>query len=197
MNYLAHAYLSFQQPAILAGNIFSDFVKGKKKFDFPEDIQAGIMLHRTIDRFTDEHAATREANTIFKPGYRLYSGAFTDIVYDHFLANDNRQFTAEDLYRFSQEVYTVLDGYIEYFPEPFRRVFPWMKQQNWLYNYRRRSGIARSFEGLVARASYISESATAFKLFEDHYEHFQRLYDGFFPEVKLFALETLQSYTRA
>ncbi len=35
MNYLAHAYLSFGDPDILAGNMISDFVKGKKKFDYP------------------------------------------------------------------------------------------------------------------------------------------------------------------
>ncbi len=35
MNYLAHAYLSFNDPEILVGNMISDFVKGKKKFDYP------------------------------------------------------------------------------------------------------------------------------------------------------------------
>lgn len=35
MNYLAHAYLSFNDPEILVGNLISDFVKGKKKFDYP------------------------------------------------------------------------------------------------------------------------------------------------------------------
>jgi acyl carrier protein phosphodiesterase len=40
MNYLAHAYLSFNDPEILVGNMISDFVKGKKKFDFPLRIQA-------------------------------------------------------------------------------------------------------------------------------------------------------------
>jgi acyl carrier protein phosphodiesterase len=39
MNYLAHAYLSFNQPEILVGNMISDFVKGKKKFDFAPGIQ--------------------------------------------------------------------------------------------------------------------------------------------------------------
>ena len=39
MNYLAHAYLSFNKPDILAGNIISDFVKGKKKFDKRESLK--------------------------------------------------------------------------------------------------------------------------------------------------------------
>ena len=61
MNFLAHAYLSFGQPEILVGNMISDFVKGKKKFDYPGGIQAGMQLHRAIDTFTDAHPATKEA----------------------------------------------------------------------------------------------------------------------------------------
>jgi acyl carrier protein phosphodiesterase len=76
MNYLAHAYLSFNEPEILAGNMISDFVKGKKKFDYSLTIQQGIALHRAIDQFTDFHPVTQEAKSYFKKDYRLYSGAF-------------------------------------------------------------------------------------------------------------------------
>ena len=93
MNYLAHAYLSFHQPEILVGNMISDYVKGKKKFDFSPGIQQGMNLHRAIDTFTDEHAVTKEAKEIFRPHYRLYAGAFIDVVYDHYLATDQSIFT--------------------------------------------------------------------------------------------------------
>ena len=72
MNYLAHAYLSFNKPEILIGNLISDFVKGKKKFDYSTGIQKGIALHRAIDQFTDDHAITQSAKLFFKPAYRLY-----------------------------------------------------------------------------------------------------------------------------
>jgi len=54
MNYLAHAYLSFNEPELLLGNMVSDYVKGKKQFDFPKRMQAGIRLHRAIDEFTTQ-----------------------------------------------------------------------------------------------------------------------------------------------
>ena len=91
MNYLAHAYLSFNDPEILTGNLISDFVKGKKKFDYPRGIQNGITLHRAIDNFTDTHETTRQAKEVFRPHYRLYAGAFVDVVYDHYLANDKKR----------------------------------------------------------------------------------------------------------
>ena len=92
MNYLAHAYLSFGDPDILAGNMISDFVKGKKKFDYPERIQMGITLHRKIDEYTDTHPATRQAKQFLKTSAGLYAGSFVDIIYDHFLANDSYEF---------------------------------------------------------------------------------------------------------
>src|SRR5690349_9308251 len=88
MNYLGHAYLSFNSPPILVGNMISDFVKGAGKFSFSGNIQKGITLHRQIDDFTDSHPATKEAMKIFRPQYRLYSGPIMDILYDYFLAND-------------------------------------------------------------------------------------------------------------
>lgn len=92
MNYLAHAYLSFEITDITVGNMISDFVKGKQKFDYPLTIQQGIMLHRAIDTFTDTHAITREAKSFFKEPYGPYSGPLVDVVYDHFLANDPVRF---------------------------------------------------------------------------------------------------------
>jgi acyl carrier protein phosphodiesterase len=63
MNYLAHAWLSFHQPFVLAGNMISDFVKGKQQYAYPASVQQGIHLHRSIDAFTDSHPVTREAKT--------------------------------------------------------------------------------------------------------------------------------------
>jgi acyl carrier protein phosphodiesterase len=193
MNYLAHAYLSFNQPAVLAGNLISDFVKGKQQFLYSDEVRKGIVLHRAIDAFTDDHAASREARNIFKPYYRLYSAAFIDVTYDHFLANDFQQFTEDSLSRFSQDVYTSMDEYLDVFPERFRLMYPYMKQQNWLFNYRHRQGIERSFAGVVRRSAYLTDSETAFKLFEDNYDALQVYYADFFPALHQYALKMLHS----
>lgn len=187
MNYLAHAYLSFDDDEILVGNLISDFVKGKNKFNYPERIQKGIVLHRTIDAFTDEHQATKLAKNIFRPSYRLYSGAFVDVVYDHFLAIDTNEFTEESLKIFSEKVYRTIDKYQQYLPQRFARMFPFMKLQNWLFNYRTLTGTELSFGGVVRRARYLDESKTAASLFEENYKALQACYRSFFPDVKSFA----------
>ena len=187
MNYLAHAYLSFSNEQILVGNLISDFVKGRKKFNYPEGIQKGIALHRAIDTYTDTHEATKLAKDIFRPFYRLYSGAFVDVVYDHFLATDASEFTEQTLKEFSENAYAILDRYLTFLPGRFTQMFPYMKLQNWLFNYRTRKGTESSFGGVVRRARYLEESETACLLFEEHYQLLRGYYRAFFPDLKSFA----------
>lgn len=188
MNYLAHAYLSFGDSEILMGNLISDFVKGKKKFDYPPRILGGINLHRAIDEFTDDHAVNKEVAKIFKPAYGLYSSAFIDVVYDHFLAVDLASET-ESFEGFTHSVYAQLEKFRHLFPAVFNNIFPYMKQHNWLFNYQFSWGIERSLAGLVQRAAYLTESETAFELFNVRYSEFKAAYQAFFPSLKAFALE--------
>ncbi len=188
MNYLAHAYLSFNQPDILVGNMISDHIKGKKQFDYPIPVQRGIKLHRAIDNFTDTHAATQELKSFFRPQYRLYSGAFADVVYDHFLANDTMEFNTEnELKQFAGNTYQMLETHYDQFPPLFQKMFPFMKEYDWLYNYRYTWGIEKSFGGLVRRAAYLTESKIAFEIFTEHYTAMQICYADFFPALKKFA----------
>ncbi|MFZ1453962.1 MAG: ACP phosphodiesterase [Ferruginibacter sp.] len=192
MNYLAHAYLSFNKPDILAGNMISDYIKGKKQFDYPPAVQQGIRLHRAIDHFTDTHAATQELKSFFRPQYRLYSGAFADVVYDHFLANDTHEFSSEmELKSFAAGTYQTLEAYTELFPLPFQKMFPYMKKFDWLYNYRHTWGIEKSMGGVVHRAAYLTESAIAFEIFNAHYTAMQACYHAFFPDLKKYSFNKL------
>lgn len=192
MNYLAHAYLSFRQPDILLGNMISDYIKGKKQFNYPASIQKGIKLHRAIDNFTDTHKATAELKAFFRPQYRLYSGAFADIVYDHFLAIDPNEFSSEkELVAFAAECYQVLETKNEFFPPPFSKMFPYMKEYDWLSNYRFTWAIEKSFQGLVRRSAYLTESKIAFEIFNEHYIDLKNCYTTFFPDLKQFTRHQL------
>ncbi|MCB0709180.1 MAG: DUF479 domain-containing protein [Chitinophagaceae bacterium] len=195
MNYLAHAYLSFNNPSLLVGNMISDFIKGKKQFEYPTPIQKGIKLHRQIDAFTDAHDATRNLKSFFRNQYRLYSGAFADVVYDHFLANDNTVFKNEEaLNNFALLSYNTLDGYEHLFPPVFSKLFPYMKMQNWLYNYRYKWGIEKSMAGVVRRAAYINDSSKAFEIFNKNYNSMQECYAHFFPDIKKFAFNIASEF---
>lgn len=187
MNYLAHAYLSFNDEEILVGNIISDHVKGKKKFDYSPGIQKGIGLHRMIDEFTDYHPVTNEAKKIFKSAAGLYSGAFMDVVYDHFLALDSNIFFYTSLKEFTGKTYHTLEKHLPVLPEKFASMFPFMKEHDWLLNYQYTWGIERSFAGLARRAKYLEDSSKAYEAFIDNYDVLKKYAYAFLPEVKKYA----------
>ncbi|HMK03181.1 MAG TPA: acyl carrier protein phosphodiesterase, partial [Ferruginibacter sp.] len=115
-----------------------------------------------------------------------------DVVYDHFLANDTNAFASEDILKqFTATTYEVLESYLEKLPSSFQQQFPYMKQYDWLYNYRYKWGIEKSFGGLVRRAAYLTESSIAFDVFNENYAAMQGCYTTFFPSLKSFAKDQL------
>ncbi len=145
-----------------------------------------------IDAFTDAHQATQEAKSFFRPAYRLYSGPIVDIIYDHFLANDNKEFyDAIALENFAKETYSALEKNQDHFPSVFATLFPFMKTENWLSGYRMVTGIQKSLNGLVRRSLYMQSSDEAYKIFNENYTALQLCYEHFFPEMKEYALQSL------
>jgi acyl carrier protein phosphodiesterase len=194
MNYLAHAVLSFGDAEILCGNMMGDFVKGTaaQMSHFPEGIQKGLMLHRHIDTFTDQHSAIRSAKQIFRPEYGLYSGAVVDTVMDYFIANDEQLFAnTAALQDFVDQVHVQLAAHAQYFPARFDKVYQSMLQHNWLFHYRHVEGIQQSLKGLARKAQHIKETDTAFALFNEHIDELNAHYRLFIDELICF-VSTIQ-----
>ncbi|TAN01701.1 MAG: DUF479 domain-containing protein [Chitinophagaceae bacterium] len=196
MNYLAHAFLSFGNPDILAGNIMADFVKGKKIYDFSHEVQSGIRLHRAIDEFTDNHEATRQAKKLMYAACGRYSGAFADIIYDHFLALDKQYFDPVTLEQFAQKTYRTLQQYKSEFPEHFENMFFYMKMNDWLAGYYLKENIDRAFHGIYRRAKFLEESEAAFSQFESNYDALRDCYAAFMPDIKKFAANHLSHLSK-
>ena len=186
MNFLAHSYLSFSEEQ-LVGNMIADFVKNRDVARLPESIQKGIKLHRAIDTFTDAHPLIHEAKAPFRPLVRLYSGAFVDVAFDYFLANDTAENSQCEWQEHSQRVYAVLRRYEEFLPEVFKKVLDKMQQDDWLYNYRNEWGIEYSFRNVVNKAQFLDKTTNVFPAFLANKDFLREKYEIFFPEIKSFA----------
>lgn len=172
--------------------MISDFVKGRKQYDHSREVLMGIKLHREIDSFTDRHEAIKNAKEYFRPVYRLYSGAIVDVVFDHYLAIEPTVFSESSLAAFAEQVYSDLEKYQDIFPDRFAYMFPYMKEQNWLFNYRHTAGTEKSLQGIIRRAAYLTDARPAIELFHQHYQPFQQIFRQFWPELAAFSLEKWQ-----
>jgi acyl carrier protein phosphodiesterase len=191
MNYLGHAFLSYGDADILAGNMIADDVKGRIALEkFPPGIKKGIELHRKIDEKTDMHPATLRAKLLFRTDYGLYAGAIMDTLYDHFLATDPSIFPDQEaLFAFTQKVYLQLEINEQYFPLKFAGYFPYMKEHNWLYNYRTLKGMERSLGGLARRAAHMPAVDKAYEIFVTNYYQLGQCYFEFIDDMIRFVKE--------
>jgi acyl carrier protein phosphodiesterase len=85
-----------------------------------------------------------------------------------------------------------MDKYKNQVPDRFAGMYPYMKNQNWLFNYHTKEGIEKSFRGLVHRSLYMTESNTAFILFQQYYKELNACYDELMPAIKIFAKQRIQ-----
>ena len=107
MNYLAHAFLSNNNPDLLVGNFIADHIKGNNFKGYSEHIQKGILLHRNIDTFTDNHPNFKLAKRVFYKGFEKHSGILIDIYFDYFLATNFTNYTPTSLNEFCINSYSI------------------------------------------------------------------------------------------
>lgn len=175
--------------------MFSDFIKGKRKFNYPIGIQNGIKLHRDLDAFTDNNEHVKEIASFFKADYGRYASPVADVTLDYFLANDKSLFASQEtLLAFSLSVYKQLETYVNISPDGFAAMFPYMRTQNWLYNYRTEEGISKSLSGLYRRANYMPDPERAFEIFVSEREAIGTIYRSFIPALKSFAASEADGY---
>jgi acyl carrier protein phosphodiesterase len=184
MNFLAHAFLSFDDEKILVGNFIADFVKGKQALnEFEKPIIRGIELHRTIDAYTDSHPVVQESKNRLRPKFRHYSAVIADVFYDHFLATSWKNFHRQTLEDFASATYQTIEKFSSVLPVPVKQMLPYMVRGNWLVGYGKISGINQTLSGMAARTPYTSKMDEASKELDDHYEDFQKEFERFFPDL--------------
>lgn len=186
MNFLAHQYLSGPEDQIKIGNFIADMVRGKEIELYDERIKEGIKLHRAIDHFTDNHKLVKSATEIFKETQGKYAPVIVDIAFDHFLASSWKNYHEKELFHFAHEFYDMMMDNKSILPEKVQQMLPFMKAQNWLYEYQYLDGIQKAFEGMSRRASFKSNMADARSGLEKHYDQLKEHFEGFFDDMIIF-----------
>lgn len=187
MNFLAHIYLSGEDEGITIGNFIADGIKGKQYKKYPLQIQKGILLHRGIDSFTDQHPTVRQSTKRLHENYGHYSGVIVDILYDHFLAKNWKNYHSQPLDEYVGEFYEMLRKYFEILPTRIQRMMPYMIADNWLLSYATVEGISNILTQMNRRTKERSKMNLAVIELERYYTEFETEFTYFFEELKTFS----------
>jgi acyl carrier protein phosphodiesterase len=193
MNFLAHIYLSGDSDLIKIGNFMADGVRGNRHLELHSEIQKGIILHRTIDTYTDAHPIFRQSTKRLHANYHHFSGVIVDVFYDHFLAKNWDLYSDEKLEDYVDNFYDSLGTHHDLLTEEAQMMKPYMIQQNWLLSYQTIDGIEKilsQMDNRIKRESNIRFSVQELRLF---YKEFEDDFTTFFNELRIHSSEKLLS----
>lgn len=181
MNFLAHVYLSGKSDEIKVGNFIGDYVKGSDYNKYPDLIRKGILLHRSIDNFTDKHPVVSSSKKILYPRYRRYSGVIVDIFFDHFLTMEWDNFSPHPLPEFISRFYEIVASYDSFLPREIKYFLPTCISEKWASSYGTIEGIKKTLIKMGKRTSLPGNAHTATEELEENYEKFREYFVEFFP----------------
>ncbi len=186
MNYLAHIYLSGDDEALKIGNFIADSVKGKQYLKYPPEIQKGIILHRSIDSFTDSHEIFKTSGSRLFSQFRHYSPVIVDMFYDHFLAANWNHYSDTPLEAYTEDFYTLLQKNITVLPKKVQNFLPYMKADNWLLSYADLSGLKKILSQMSQRVPGEVDMGKAVENLKINYKDFENEFFTFFEELRIF-----------
>ncbi|MGC4041715.1 MAG: acyl carrier protein phosphodiesterase [Flavobacterium sp.] len=185
MNFLAHVYLSGDNDFVKIGNFMADSIRGNSYEAYPEEIRKGILLHRSIDSFTDMHPIYRQSKHRLHEKYGHYSGVIMDIFYDHFLAKNWSNYSDEDLEEYADTFYHLLDAHYDILTERVQGMLPYLVARNWFVSYASLAGL----EMIMFQMDHRTKNRVAM---HESMVELQEFYVDFESEFKLFFEELRQ-----
>jgi acyl carrier protein phosphodiesterase len=183
MNFLAHIYLSGDNDLMKIGNFMADGIHGKHFDTFPLEIQKGIILHRSIDTFTDAHPIFRQSTKRLHANYHHYSGIIVDIFYDHFLAKNWSRYSDEKLQDFAERFYQSLRDNHDALTLKTQKMMPYMINHDWLSSYQDIESIESVLAKMDTRMKYDSNMRFSVSELRTFYSDFESEFTAFFEEL--------------
>jgi len=196
LNFLAHLLLAGPDDASRIGNLLGDFARGTPESlvpRYPPEVVAGIVMHRKLDRFTDDHPAFHEARGLLASGRRRFAGIIVDVIFDHFLSIRWGEFSDLPLNQFVSDIYASFDRHPTWLGDELPSLLPRIKEDNWLLRYGSIAGIELTFQLLSRRSPRLGPIAGAGEDFNNSYRSFDLAFQQFFPDAQQYAAKMLEA----
>lgn len=152
MNFLFHLYLSGDDPQLLTGNLMGDFVKGRVGDHYPPGLRDGIVLHRRIDSFAQNHPLFRRSKQRIDPAFGHWRGVLVDMFYDHFLAAEWNDWSRESFETYLVRSRATVEAYRRHLPERMAGLVP-VIFETMLPSYRTLTGVGQALDRMSGRIS--------------------------------------------
>ena len=163
-------------------------VKGSKLKNYPTEIRQGIVLHRLIDEFTDNHEVVKETVNFVRPAFGRYSGIIVDMYFDYFLAKNFRKYSPDislNLFAFKFYLAAILN--YNYLPVRVKRFIFHLIFSNRLYKYSTLKGLEESLTIMSNHKVSAIKPDKTIRFLVENKEELETKFFQFFPKLIEFA----------
>lgn len=184
MNYIAHIHLAHVTNTSTLGNFLGDFIKGRDYKVLPNHIANGVLLHRKIDSFTDQHLQVRKLKQAFPKNLRRMSGVVIDIYFDHLLCLHWHQYHHQSIETVLNEFYQELSTHNIMVSEHFDKVKQGLLTYKWLIDYKSSSSCSRAFYQIEKRLNgRVLFADLANEYLPSVHHDIEAAFNSFYPEL--------------
>jgi acyl carrier protein phosphodiesterase len=166
----------------MIGNFIGDAVKGRKYEQLQPIIRKGVLMHRSIDDFTDRHPVNAKIRKLLHPEFGKYAGVYLDMFYDHLLAAGWDNFSKDlSLAAFCTRFYMDALGMHKYLPYKAKSILYTFIIGNRLKNYSKLGGLESSLEFMHKHSNLPKTGKEAIECLTNNYGILQDAFYEFFP----------------
>ncbi|GAA5646290.1 ACP phosphodiesterase [Vibrio proteolyticus] len=184
MNFLAHLHIADHCDSSKLGNLLGDFVKGDPNKQYQPSIAHGVMLHRFVDSYTDQHPLMSDAKSLFDGSARRFAPIALDVFWDHCLASRWEEFHSESLRQFCHKAeQQTRREHVTNLPQRFLIVSQNMWQGRWLESYRDMDNIEFALRRMSGRSPRMGPLSDCFAYLDRHYHTLQPIFSELYPDV--------------
>lgn len=184
MNYLAHTVLAQRNMLSVTGNLLGDFCKGLDLSTLHPELQAGVINHRAVDKFTDHHPLVKQARLCFSPQRRRFAGIALDVLFDHFLILHWPRFMPFDFASYKTNLYQQLAQADAVMPETMQYTMRKLRLHDWLEQYAIEDKVYKALDNIAARIRFSHQFYGAGEDIRQHYDDLQQTFLQFFPQLQ-------------
>lgn len=190
MNLLAHLHLSVNcSPEVLTANVLADYLG---RYDPVEKLpphlasifMPGVILHRQIDSFTDQHPLVAQARDMMSGELRRLAGIIVDVAFDYFLTRHWETFCDEPQETMISRGYTTMALVTSsFFNRETQSLISKMRATDWLKGYGTLEGQALTFQRISRRSPAVVKLAGAEKEIIVNDQELEDCFLRFYPEL--------------
>lgn len=183
LNFFAHLVLADPTVESRVGNLLGDFARGVDQQSLSADVLQGLINHRRVDQFTDQHSQVLQMKRRFTAQRRRFAGIALDVLFDHYLLKHWALFSEQPKDQVVDDIYRDLLAGQSLMPARMQQATLKMVEGDWFRAYETLDGVAYALERVAGRIRFSNNFGGVGEELALHYPQFEAGFKLFLPDL--------------